>query len=103
MIVTLKMVYSHTVMLKFSEPLIMQHLEQGLLPCLLNRDSITRFVSGNDVFVSLPTGAGKYMLLQLVFDSLHEVSSQSIIAVVSPLESLIDDQVHCSLVLESWH
>ena len=60
------------------------------------RESIARFVSGKDVFVSLPTGAGKsicYMLLPLVFDLLREVPGKSIIIVVSPLKSLMDDQV----------
>ena len=60
------------------------------------RESIARFVSGKDIFVSLPTGAGKsicYMLLPLVFDLLREVPGKSIIIVVSPLKSLMDDQV----------
>ena len=61
------------------------------------------FVRGKDVFVSLPTGAGKslcYGLLPLVFDSLRSRSllrkssaNKSIVIVVSPLKSLMEDQV----------
>ena len=72
------------------------------------RESVARFVSGNDAFVSLPTGAVVcyirllplffkssllHRLIPPFFDSLRGVPSQSIIVVVSPLNSLKDDQV----------
>ena len=50
---------------------------------------------GNDVFVNLPTGYGKsliYQALSTVFDALRS-SSGHIVVVVSPLISLMDDQV----------
>lgn len=60
------------------------------------RDAIMKFVNGNeDMFINLPTGVGKsliYQSLPLVFDSLLE-SPWHIVAVVSPLISLIADQV----------
>ncbi len=57
---------------------------------------IVQFASGNDVFVSLPTGYGKslcYTLLPLVFDLLRGVKGKSIVMVVSPLLALMKDQV----------
>ena len=50
---------------------------------------------GNDVFVSLPTGSGKsvcYGILPIVFDLLREKPG-SVVVVVSPLISLMKDQV----------
>ena len=50
---------------------------------------------GKDVFVNLPTGYGKpliYRALPTVFDALRS-SSGHIVVVVSPLISLVDDQV----------
>ena len=50
---------------------------------------------GKDVFVNLPTGYGKpllYQALPTVFDTLRS-SSGHIVVVVSPLVSLLDDQV----------
>ena len=62
------------------------------------REAITSFVDGHDVFVSLPTGYGKslcYTLLPLVFDSLRSSDShKSIVLVVSPLTALMIDQKH---------
>ena len=62
------------------------------------RDAIRSFVEGVDVFVSLPTGSGKslcYACLPVLFDVLRgDVDQQgSIVVVVSPLSSLMQDQV----------
>ena len=58
---------------------------------------IKQFVSGNDVFVCLPTGFGKslcYSCLPLVFDMLNGQSLPwSTIIVVSPLVALMEDQI----------
>ena len=57
--------------------------------------ALEAFVSGRDVFVSLPTGSGKslcYGLLPGVFDTLRKVEKASITIVVSPLISLMKDQ-----------
>ena len=53
------------------------------------------FVEKEDVFVNLPTGSGKsliYQALPLVFDHVSNESGH-IIFVVSPLVSLMEDQV----------
>ena len=58
--------------------------------------AVKMFVQGNDVFVSLPTGSGKslcYCILPATFDSLYGVDSLSIAVIVSPLISLMKDQV----------
>ena len=61
------------------------------------RDAIRSFVEGVDVFVSLPTGSGKslcYACLPVLFDVLRgDVDQQGSIVVVSPLSSLMQDQV----------
>ena len=60
----------------------------------LQRHVIRSFVTGNDVFVSLPTGFGKpycFVLLPLVFDNFLG-SQGSIILCVSPLTSLMLEQ-----------
>ena len=57
--------------------------------------ALEEFVSGKDVFVSLPTGSGKslcYGLLSSVFNTLRNVEKTSIAIVVSPLISLMKDQ-----------
>ena len=56
------------------------------------RGTIHEFVSGRDVFVSLPTGYGKsfcYALLPAVFD---EVRGSIIVICVSPLTALMMEQ-----------
>ena len=65
--------------------------------------AVSEFLRGRDVFVSLPTGAGKslcYACLPLSFDYLRHYGRQSseeihhsIAVVVSPLSSLMKDQV----------
>ena len=63
--------------------------------------ALLTFVNGNDVFVSLPTGYGKticYAALPIAFDVLlgrdsSDSLQRSIVIVVSPLHTLIQDQV----------
>ena len=59
---------------------------------------VRHFLSGRDVFVSLPTGSGKslcYTLLPMVFDRLKQPSAdRSLVIVVSPL---MKDQVRSLL------
>ena len=60
----------------------------------LQRHVISSFVTGNDVFVSLPTGYGKsycFVLLPLVFDYILD-SQGSIVLCISPLTSLMLEQ-----------
>ena len=58
---------------------------------------IKHFMSGQDVFVCLPTGYGKslcYCILPILFDILHQRHHfGSIAIVVSPLIALMKDQV----------
>ncbi len=60
---------------------------------------VGEFILGNDVFVCLPTGFGKslcYCILPRTFDYLkggHDVSTQHLVVIVSPLISLMKDQV----------
>ena len=59
------------------------------------REAIQEFLSGKDVFVSLPTGYGKtycYSLLPLAFDYLRESQHPSIAICVSPLTALMMEQ-----------
>ena len=59
------------------------------------REAIREFLSGKDVFVSLPTGYGKticYSLLPLAFDYLRESQHPSIAICVSPLTALMMEQ-----------
>lgn len=61
------------------------------------REAVLSFVQGKDVFVSLPMGYGKslcYGMIPLVVDEMkaHKEPS-SIVLVVSPLISLMKDQV----------
>ena len=59
-------------------------------------EAVQKFVSGFDVFLSLPTGGGKsfcFTCLPLVFDFLRGAQQQSIVLVVSPLIALMQDQV----------
>ena len=64
------------------------------------KDAIRSFVEGTDVFICLPTGSGKslcYASLPILFDILRGDGGQQncIVVVVSPLSSLMQDQV-CS-------
>ena len=57
---------------------------------------ITEYVLGKDVFVSLPTGFGKsicYGCLPIVFDKLRGLDEKSIALIITPLISLMTDQV----------
>ena len=57
--------------------------------------AILAFVSGNDVFIALPTGYGKSLcfgVLPRAFDLKRGVQRQSLIMVVSPLIALMRDQ-----------
>ncbi|XP_022807923.1 putative ATP-dependent DNA helicase Q1 [Stylophora pistillata] len=57
--------------------------------------AITKILVEKDVFVNLPTGSGKsliYQALPLVFDHVTDESGH-IVIVVSPLISLMEDQV----------
>ena len=62
---------------------------------------VKAFLGGRDVFVALPMGSGKsacYTVLPVVVDNLRkelqmEVSAPNCILVVSPLVSLMEDQV----------
>jgi ATP-dependent DNA helicase RecQ len=59
---------------------------------------INHFVNGYDVFGCLPTGFGKsacFVMLPMIFDYLDSCSTTngSIIKVVSPITSLMNDQV----------
>ena len=60
------------------------------------KEALHAFVSGKDVFVSLPTGYGKslcYALLPYVFDVKRGlVEKTSIVMIVSPLIALMKDQ-----------
>ena len=57
---------------------------------------IEKVVTGHDVFAVLPTGFGKslcYGCLPLVFDDLFKPTELTIMCVISPLISIIEDQV----------
>jgi len=60
--------------------------------------ALKEIVNGKDVFVILPTGAGKSLIFQaapLVFDYMEgKTSPRSIVLVISPLVSLMRDQVN---------
>ena len=56
--------------------------------------AVTSIVKQRDVFVSLPTGAGKsicYAILPLLFDTIKKTKG-SIVIVTSPLLALMKDQ-----------
>lgn len=61
------------------------------------REALVQFVEKRrDVFVNLPTGSGKsmiYLALPLLFDSMYTDISGHVVVVVSPLVSLMKDQV----------
>ena len=57
--------------------------------------AIITFISGRDVFISLPTGYGKSLFLALlhrVFDVMRNVKNTSVVIVVSPLMALMREQ-----------
>ena len=62
---------------------------------------ISEFIRGRDVFVALPTGSGKslcYSILPRAFDAMRpEQLHQSVAIVVSPLISLMKDQVRAMM------
>ena len=74
-------------------------------PTTEQKDAVFEFVKGRDVFVSLPTGAGKslcFAVLPLAFNNLRrhlknigeqDLPFSSIAVIVSPLVSLMRDQV----------
>ena len=58
--------------------------------------SIWKFLSGNDMFISLPAEFGIslcYIMLPLCFDARKGVKNKSMILVFSPLKALMVDQV----------
>ena len=58
--------------------------------------AVKRFVEGHNVFVSLPTGSGKslcYCILPATYDFLSGADGLLIVVVVSPLISLMKEQV----------
>ena len=58
------------------------------------REAVEAFVSGRDVFISLPTGYGKsfcYGCLPIVFNCLRNKTS-SIVVVVTPLVAIMKEQ-----------
>ena len=61
------------------------------------RDALEKLVGGQDVFVIQPTGSGKALIFQsapIVFDTIRPLSNaKSIALVISPLASLMQDQV----------
>ena len=68
------------------------------------REAITRFVGGEDVFIYLPTGFGKslcYALLPLVFDYLRGSAGHSIVvcvlfySVVAAIAHVLWFALHC--------
>ena len=64
---------------------------------VLQREAIEKLVSGQDVFVIQPTGSGKSLIFQsapIVFDVMKPlINTKSIAIVISPLVSLMEDQV----------
>ena len=59
------------------------------------KEVISAFVSGNDVFCCLPTRCRKsqcYSILPKVYDHIHNVKGLSIVLCVSPLVALMMDQ-----------
>ena len=57
---------------------------------------IGEFIDGKDVFVCLPTGFGKslcFITLPVIFEIIRAPCDPSIVVVISPLNSLMSDQV----------
>ena len=62
----------------------------------LQRKALEKLVNGEDVFVIQPTGSGKSLIYQsapMVFDVVKKTTVPSIAVVISPLTSLMQDQV----------
>ena len=59
----------------------------------LQREAVNGIFSGNDVFTILPTGAGKSLVFQLPALHWKRVNKGGVVMVVSPLLSLMSDQV----------
>ena len=97
----MKPLYSNATMAKYSREQIDAAIDAAMQVFGLKslkyqqREAIREFVSGRDVFVSLPTGFGKsycYALLPTVFDSLRPHEEPSIVLCVSPLTALMMEQ-----------
>ena len=57
---------------------------------------IKEVIKGSNVFTVLPNGYGKslcYGYMPLVFDEIYKPPEPSIVCVISPLTSIIEDQV----------
>ena len=71
----------------------------------VEKEVITAFLKGNDVFCVLPTGYGKslcFACLPTAFDILHsKESGHSLVIVISPLKALMEYQVSQSHFLQS--
>ena len=62
----------------------------------LQRKALEKLVNGEDVFVIQPTGSGKSLIYQsspMAIDIVKETTFKSIAVVISPLTSLMQDQV----------
>ena len=62
----------------------------------LQKKALKKLVDGQDVFVIQPTGSGKSLIFQAgptVFDVMKPMKGKSIAIVISPLISLMQDQV----------
>ena len=61
------------------------------------QEALRHIVKGQDVFIIQPTGSGKSLIFQsapIVFDTVRPLSNaKSIAIVISPLQSLMQDQV----------
>ena len=67
--------------------------------CAEQKQALLQLITGRDVFVNLPTGFGKSPIYQLAPSTVEEMSHldrkirSAIILVISPLVSLMKDQV----------
>ena len=64
----------------------------------LQQEALEKLISGRDVFVIQPTGSGKSLIFQsapICFDTVNPLptNAKSIVIVISPLASLMQDQV----------
>ena len=62
----------------------------------LQREALEKLVGGRDVFLIQPTGSGKSLIFQsapIFFDIVRPKCAKSIVLVISPLVSLMLDQV----------